>query len=608
MRRIKKILFVIVAIMLILPSFHITAATTNSKQDEKNYEERGKISSKDEVVYGNLSATGNSEEIYVVNTFNVTKEGKIVDFGPYTSIKNLTDLSDIEQINQKVQFTASEGEFYYQGNMVGVSLPWNINISYFLDGKEISPEELAGKDGKVRIQIDISANEKANPLFFENYLLQISLPLDSNVFANIKAEDGMIANAGKNKQVTFTVMPEQEKEFVLEADAVGFELEGIDISGIPSTMSIDSPDVDEMTDDIKTLSDAISEVNDGVAELNNGVSELNNGVADLHDGSKQYQNGILELDETSTELVNGSQGINEALEMMSNSLEDVQEIDLREMEQLVEGLSGIANGLRKTAKGLTDLKDGYNQAYSVLYQAMESIPSYKLTDQEIGALYASGADEETLNKLLETYKQAQTAKGVFSDEDLQKAFNLVAPSLETSIGAMTNMANTLDTMANEVSSSLENIDIMDGITQLQEGIEVLSSEYKTFHSGLVEYTKGVGQLSSSYQDMHNGIGDLSSGTKDLENGVGELYDGTKKLHDQTSDLPEQMTDEIDQMISDYDKSDFDAISFVSEKNKNVNIVQFVLKTKSIKYEKPETTEESGKEEKGFWARLLDLFR
>src|SRR5699024_11870435 len=57
----------------------------------------GKISSKDEVVYATLSATGDEQEIYVVNTLDVTKEGKIVDYGSYSSIKNLTNLSDIEQ-------------------------------------------------------------------------------------------------------------------------------------------------------------------------------------------------------------------------------------------------------------------------------------------------------------------------------------------------------------------------------------------------------------------------------------------------------------------------------------------------------------------------------
>src|SRR5699024_5462931 len=115
------------------------------------------------------------------------------------------------------------------------------------------------------------------------------------------------------------------------------------------------------------------------------------------------------------------------------------------------------------------------------------------------------------------------------------------------------------------------------------------------------------QLASSYQDMDDGIGELSKGTKTLEDGVGELHNGTTKLHQSTRDLPDQMTEEIDEMIADYDKSDFEAISFVSNKNENVESVQFVLKTENIEMDDDETTEEPEEEKKGFWTRLKELF-
>ena len=166
----------------------------------------------------------------------------------------------------------------------------------------------------------------------------------------------------------------------------------------------------------------------------------------------------------------------------------------------------------------------------------------------------------------------------------------------------------MDTMANSLNSTVENMDGVGDFSELQKGIATLSSNYKAFHDGLVNYTDGLSKLSSSYQDLHDGIGELSRGTEDLENGVGDLHDGTKKLHEATSDLPKQMTEEIDQMISAYDKSDFDAVSFVSTKNENVNSVQFVLKTENITSEEPDTTEEHVEEEKGFWVRLIDLFR
>lgn len=598
MRKMKKILFVLVALILVLPSFLVVASANNSNTKDVTADTYGEISSKDEVVYATLSATGKRQEMYVVNTFDIAKSGEITDFGTYDQIKNLTDLTEIEQKGDKVQFTAREGKFYYQGNMKVAALPWNINVTYYLDGKVTSPENLAGKDGRVKIHIETSANEKANPVFFENYLLQISMTFDAEITSNIKAVDGTIANAGKNKQVTFTVMPEQEEAFVVEADVVDFEFDGIDITGIPSTMSIDEPDIDDMNGDMKTLTNAIAEINDGVAELKKGVSELNNGVAELKDGSLQYKNGMSEMDKASIDLVNGSKEIDQALRTMSSSLGDIEEMDLSELEQLTNGLSQMSTGLRETAKGLSTLNSNYTDAYHAFDGAMTAI---NITEEEIQRLYKNGVDQ----RIVEQLTAALTAKQTYNQ--VKQAFAAVDGTLDTVNGSLTEMANHLDTMEQELSTSIGEMDFSNGFSQLQKGLESLSSNYQTFHSGLQKYTEGVSQLSRSYEDLHNGIGELANGTEELENGVGELHDGTTELHESTSDLPEQMTEEIDEMIAEYDKSDFEAVSFVSDKNENVNSVQFVLKTESIKHEEEEITGEPVEEEKGFWARLKELF-
>ncbi|WP_052345864.1 hypothetical protein [Paucisalibacillus sp. EB02] len=605
MRSMKKILFVLMAVILVLPSFLVTANTNDSNSENDKVQGDGKIASKDEVVYATLDASGEKQEIYVVNSFDITKAGTVTDYGTYSNLKNLTDLDELEQTDNEVQFTASEGKFYYQGNINEASLPWEVSVSYFLDGTKISPEELAGKDGHVQIRMETSANEQANPVFIENYLLQISLALNSEVFSNIKAEDGMIANAGKNKQVTYTVMPKDAAELVLEADVVGFELDGINFTGIPSSMPIEAPDMDEMTGDITTLSDAIAEINDGVGELNNGVSELNNGVTELVNGSKQYQNGIVALDESSGELISGSKEINKALEMLNNSLNNTEGPGLNGIQDLMGGLTQLSAGLRETASGLEILKQNYEDLYLQLDNAMKAIPAYDITDKEINELKASDANPEVVQKLVETYKAAKTAKGTYAT--VGPGYKTLNEQLVPVIESLRDMANNVDRMADELSSSLEEND-MDGIVALQEGIAEMAASYKVFHSGLVGYTDGVSTLSDSYQELHNGITELSGGTSELENGVSELHDGTTKLHESTSNLPEQMTEEIDGMLGEYDKSDFEAVSFVSNKNEKVNSVQFVFKTKSIQYEVPETVEKPVEEEKGFWDLFLDLFR
>ncbi|WP_449540370.1 YhgE/Pip domain-containing protein [Ferdinandcohnia sp. Marseille-Q9671] len=596
MKRIQKVLLVLVASTLVLPSFLVSAASTE-----------GDVSSKDEVVYATLGAKGEQRDIYIVNTLDIEKAGKITDYGSYSSLKNLTDLSEIVQKDNTVEVEAKEGKFYYQGLIKEKALPWDISVAYVLDGKEIEPQKLAGKEGHIEIQISTSKNEEVNPVFFSNYLLQISLTLDPAIYSNIHSDKGMLANAGKNKQVTFTVMPEKEEELALEADVVDFELEGINITAVPSSMSIDVPDIDDMTGDMETLTDAIEQLHDGVSKLKNGVTELNSGVSELRNGSGQFKNGMTDISKASSGLVSGSNEIDGALQTISESLSgSSEEMNLGELAQLSEGLAQTADGLRNMSTGLGTLKENYAIAYTSLDQAMGAIPNHEVSEADFKALSESGANQEVLNKLKATYSAAMAAKETYSK--VKQGFAAVDGALQESMNGLGGVATKLDEMANGLSASLEQNNVTESLAQLQKGIGTLATNYRAFHSGLVEYTNGVGTLSSSYQELHNGIVEFSQGTGELEQGVGELQDGTGKLYEATSDLPDQMKEEVDEMISEFDKSDFEAVSFVSDKNENVTLVQFVLKTESIQLEEPEEKETTEKEEKGFWARLMDLFK
>jgi putative membrane protein len=603
MMRKNSFLFVLIAITLVLPSFLVNAEKSETKQQIAP-STAGEIASKDEVVYATLSSTGEQQEIYVVNVFDVVKAGTIIDYGAYSTLKNLTDLAEIQQQDTKLQIPAQKGKFYYQGNLKDAPLPWDIAVSYQLDGKDIGHMELAGKDGQVAITIQTTKNDEVDPVFFENYLLQISLTLDSKIYSNIEAPGGMLANVGKNKQVSFTAMPEQEGNFTLKADVTDFELQGIEMAAVPSSMSIDSPDIGEMTEDMKSLADAIKEINNGVAELRNGVSKLNDGVSNLHKGSGQYQKGMSDLDQASSKLVGASVDIDHALTSIYEALNGSggTELDVNGLKDLPGGLLQMANGLNETAAGITTLRENYAVAYNTLDSAMKSIPDYQITKEEIQALYASGADSEVLDKLVETYKSAQTAKGTYSA--VKEDFAAVDPTLKTLSESISQMSNTLSNISNGLSSSVEDLE---SLSQLQDGMATLAADYGQFHSGLVSYTKGVGELSASYKKLHTGITELSGGTVELEAGAGKLQNGTDTLYDSTKNLPDQMQDEINSMMADYDKSDFKPVSFVSPDNEKINSVQFVIKTESIKIEEQEQKEKPAKETKSFWSRLLDLF-
>ncbi|WP_163583431.1 YhgE/Pip domain-containing protein [Gracilibacillus saliphilus] len=587
--RIKRFLLLMMVGIVALSPFSVVAASATAP--------------KDEVIYATLQPNGEELNMYVVNSFEVEEQEKLVDYGNYTNVKNLTDLSEITKEGDEISFTTSEETFYYQGDLENKPLPWDFTIHYQLDGEEVNPEELLGQEGHLQIEIETSANEDVNSIFFENYLLQISLSLDSELYQNIEAGEGTIANAGKNKQVTFTVMPEKEENFLLEADVTDFEMEGIEISAVPSSMSIDSPDTDDVTEDFETLSDATAEIDEAVGELADGISELNNGVSSLKNGSSDYQDGITQINNGSADLISGSKSIDQALITMKNSID--QDVETGDFSALQDGLVQIADGLKEASDGLTILKENYSQAYQTLDKSINAIPA-NVSEEEIQGLDLSEEDQRVVDKLVSTYEAVSTAKSTY--EKVSKAFEAVTPTLNEVSSSQNKMASSLETMAEQIEAASEGMDIQEGLKELQEGLATLSDNYQEFHAGLKEYTNGVDELSNAYQDLHNGIVELEDGTTELEEGASELHDGTTELADSTSDLPDQMQDEIDEMINDYDKSDFDAESFVSDKNENVQTVQFVIKTESITQDEEDDEEEETEEEKSFWDRLLDLFR
>jgi X-X-X-Leu-X-X-Gly heptad repeat protein len=601
-----------VSSLLIFASSFPPAAFASEKAGK---EAAGKYSAKDEVVYGNLDAAGGVKDMYVVNTFRVTEPGMITDYGNYTNVRNLTDLSELKLNDAKsVQLDADKGEFYYQGELKNEKLPWDISITYLLDGKKMKPEELAGKEGSLEIRLETTASKNADPLFIENYLMQMSLTFDPEKFSDIQAPEGTKANAGKDQQISFTVLPDQEEVFIVTAEGSGMEMDPIEISAIPANLSIDSPDLSDMTGGMNSLADAIQGVHSGVVALNDGISEWRAGAAELGSGSTEYKNGINELNQSSGELVNGSASIRDALNEISGSLQgDIDVPDLSGIEELPEGLRALASGLSESSADFDELKENYGALIGALDEAITSIPDDEidigkldnLDEEQLQALKDSGIDTDMLNQLTETYISVKEAKQTY--HAVKEDLNSAAEKLEQTPVPSGDMVGHLETLADEIEKGMDSMDQMNGLIDLQEGLSRLASEYQTFHQGLTAYTGGVSALAGSYGDLDSGIQGLSEGASSLAGGADELENGTAQLQEETNNLPGRMKSEVNEMLREYDFSDFKPASFVSEKNKKIDVVQFVLHTEAIKKEEKEKEAPKKQKEKSLWQRLMDLF-
>ena len=217
---------------------------------------------KEEVVYANLKHNGSLDQCYVVNIM-YPENDTIVDYGNYSSIKNLTTEDKLDFQNNKIKGTTSENELYYQGYLKNTEIPWDIDISYYLNDKEISAKKLAGASGQLKIKMNIQENKKSKDEFFDNYALQASVTLDTNLCRNITAKDATIANVGSDKQLTYTILPGKSKDIEITADVVDFSMDSIAINGVRLNLGIDTDSIDT-----QTLDEQINEIQTAVQELN----------------------------------------------------------------------------------------------------------------------------------------------------------------------------------------------------------------------------------------------------------------------------------------------------------------------------------------------------
>jgi hypothetical protein len=375
-------------------------------------------STKQEVVYINLDSDGSVSKICVVNIFELDEDGQIVDYGDYTSLRNMTSNDKITFENETVRIDTKAGKLYYEGTLHKNVIPWIFSFHYFLDGTEYKAEELTGKDGALKITISIRKNPDCSSTFFDNYGLQASVTLDTELCKNIAADGATAANVGKNRQLTYTILPGTEKDITITADVTDFEMAAIAINGLPLNMEIDIDEVNtaELTEEINKLKDAVKELDDGAADLRDGAEEIRDGASDLKDGASDLKNGAEELTDGAGELKSGAEDLYKGASDLNSGAKDLLDGAVNLMggaSGLKDGVNDLHNGIKDASNGTTALADSLsvlsensadlrNGAYTVFIQ-LTSTAETQLNQ----SLAAAGL--ETVALTPETYSEVITA-------------------------------------------------------------------------------------------------------------------------------------------------------------------------------------------------------
>jgi putative membrane protein len=541
----------------------------------------------EEVIYALMGTSGNVDGMYSVCLIDSEKELKTSYFGPFKEIENLSDTQEIELVGDEAIMNVPKGKFYFKSFLSTKNLPWFFDIGYKLDGKEVSAENLGGKSGLLEISLKSRANENVDESFRNYFFMQISISLDAEKTGNIEAEGATIANAGGTKLLTLFGLPGSDLDATVKAEVEDFEMPGISIAAVPFSLA-------DQLGDVKDLTDGLVQLSNAVGALSAGAGQLAGGINALKDGSSQFGEGLMLLSQNSGTLRDGSAQVLDAVNNMGAMLENFSSLsenfDVDAIAFLPATLYSIADNLDAAAGSLETIPGGLNAAIGAFSAALDQIQP--VDEGGIAELRINNPGNATLEQLIANYRASMALKGVW-----ETTMGNIQVSGDTATNAAALRAQAISLRA--AAAAVENIIASGGvgdISELTNGLSQFAGAYSQLHNGIVQYTQGVDTLAANWGQLYGGMSQLSDGANRLSGGLGQLSAGT-------AGIPAK----IKELMGDLELGEYEPISYLSEKNTNCALVQFVMMTDPIDAPAKEKPELELPPETGFWERFKALF-
>ena len=284
---------------------------------------------KKEVVYVLADANGNTNQTIVSERlYNAAGENEICDVSRLTDIENLSGNETFTRDGDSIVWAANGAQISYEGDSTE-ALPFDVKITYMLDGQEIAPFELAGKSGKLTMHVDYASNytgtATVNGVSEEMkmpFMMATALLVDESVFKNVEITNGKLLSLGDRSIAILYGFPGFAEALKLDeyedidvdvptsaeltADVTDFAFDGtytIATNSMLGEISEDDEislnfDMTEMSDELRDamtqLLDGTTKLDDGAAELFDGLSEIDENSAKLVDAAKQVLDTVLE--------------------------------------------------------------------------------------------------------------------------------------------------------------------------------------------------------------------------------------------------------------------------------------------------------------------------
>ena len=427
-----------------------TESTVEAVKKASTTKEALKKLSKNETVYVIADASGAAKKIIVSDWLKgVDTKGKVKDVSNLKDVKNVKgDETYTVNEDNAYEWAANGDDIYYQGTGT-TELPVKLKLSYKLNGKTVSADEIAGKSGKVTIRIDYENTQKEKVKINGKtkevnvpFLMLSGMILDNDNFKNVEVSNGKAINDGTRTIVAGFALPGMQDSLGIDkdemeipdyveitADTTNFELSTtmtVAMNDIFNDVDFSKVDdkVDELKDSLDELEDAAEQLVDGSSQLYDGIGTLLDksgtlieGIDKLYDGAEQVNSGAKKLDSGADGLSSGAKTLDDGAAKLKSGASKLDS----GASQLDSGLATLAGGASQVDNGAASL----SSYVATLAGGLGKLSSNSAT--------LNGGAEQVFNTLLSTADTLIATSGLTADKLTIKNYDSVLEGLISSL-------------------------------------------------------------------------------------------------------------------------------------------------------------------------------
>lgn len=574
-------------------SVNVQAADNKDKSTETKKTSETKTSSsatpaKDETVYVKVDDAGNQKDVTVSDQLkNISSLGTIDDVSDLKDIKNVKGDETFSENNGKLVWQGDKKDICYQGTTTK-KIPVGMKVTYELDGKKVSADDLEGKSGHLKIHYEYQ-NTSADSGKYTPFLMATGLLMDGEKFSNVTVDNGKVISDGDRDIVIGMGLPQLKEQltsvsskvddldipdsFTVEADVTDYEkVEAVTVATneVFNEVGTDKFDsLDELKDSMTELQDASNKLVSGSGELKDGLDTLLSSSGTLVSGIDQLASGGNTLAGGTGSLVSGMQSAKTGSSQLAGGVKALSDGVSGMQAQISDGVKDLSNGVssvqagvetihgiaEQADKGVDLAKDGAKGLCAGLETASESAGEIATAARNLCTVLGGNQQTVQVEQQQEVtvdnsdiYNQIAALAEQMTDENDKAAVENVLNQISATktqtvdvqaevevenpyVTALNGIANGADALSKQLSA---NGKIGEGAATLYGTLSsTQGATVKAATAGLSGALASDGSLQRGISLLQSGVGEmgtkLGAGTNELLSGIGTLQEGADSL-------------------------------------------------------------------------------